>query len=235
MGIDVLLVGYFLKSEWADPTVTDTHHAIQQSPFKSAPRKDTDVVECQIPGEFSGKSKYVSLAEFRNELDKVDENKIFYERGSDRIDVTYRAGPDSGDLSMPVGFGGLNGWQFNPDEEGVDTVDSRIDSLVELVTNIATTTEPDVGLLMLFNDHGSGDAMLDSHEPSQHGLDALPFLLVLSQPWIEYCGGRDHVLEAPVYDVSELETGHILCQVKQRPSVNGCRYMHGFDHLFGAQ
>lgn len=86
---------------------------------------------------------------------------------------------------------------------------------------------------MLFNDHGAGDAMPDSHEPAQHGLEALPFLLVLSESWVDYCGGREHVLKTPVYDVSELDTGSILLQVKQRPSVNGCRYTKGYDHLFG--
>lgn len=97
----------------------------------------------------------------------------------------------------------------------------------------APAIDPDVAFLMLFNDHGAGDAMPDSHEPAQHGLEALPFLLVLSESWVDYCGGREHVLKTPVYDVSELDTGSILLQVKQRPSVNGCRYTKGYDHLFG--
>lgn len=232
MGIAVLLTGCFLKSDWSDSSVPDTHQAIQQSQFKSAPEKREDIVECQIPGEYSGASKCVSLSEFRKELDSVYENEIFYECRSDKIRVTYRTSPDIGDLSMPVGLGGLNGWQFDPDEVGLDAVDSRIKAMVELFTNVSAAIDPDIAFLMLRNDHGAGDAIPDSHEPTQHGLKALPFLMTLSEPWIDYCGGREHVLQTPVYNVSELETGSIFLQVKQRPSVNGCRYSQGFDHLF---
>ncbi|WP_408957458.1 hypothetical protein [Natrinema sp. 74] len=233
MGIAVLLIGCFLKSDWSESTVADSHQAIQKSQFKSAPEKATDVVECQKPGKYSDATKHVPLDEFTRELNEIGENEIFYRRESDKIDVTYRTGPDIGDLSMPVGFGGLNGWQFDPDEVGVAAVDSRIDALVEMFRYVATAIDPDVAFLTLFNDHGTGDAMLDSHEPSRHGLEALPFLLLLSEPWIDYCGGREHVVKTPVYDVSELETGSLLLRVKQRPSVDGCRYTQGFDHLFG--
>ena len=235
MGVAVLLIGCFLKSDWPNSTIPVAHQSVQQSQFNSAPEKPEDTVECRVPGEYAGARKHVSFAEFETELHDVDENDIFYEREADKICVTYRSSPNIGDLSMPVGIGGLNGWQFDPDKVGIDTVDSRVTALIEVFTNVATTIDPDVAFLMLFNDHGIGKAIVESREPDQHGLEALPFLMILSEPWIDYCGGRQHVLQTPVYDVSELSTGSIFLQVKQRPSADGCRYSQGFEHLLGEQ
>lgn len=231
--MSVFLIGSFYRSRWSTATLREAHQALQPTPFESAPERAPDVVECQIGPERVPDRDYRSFDEFVDELDRVDEGAVFYEYDPGTLQVTYRAGPAIGDMPMPVGFSGLTDRWFDPQQHGADAVEEHVTDLVEGFRRVATVVDPDLAVLLLFNDHGRAEAVPESHLPPDHGLEGLPFLLVLSEPWIEHCCGRDRILDAPVHETVPLDTGSILVRARARPALHGCNYEQGFAYLFG--
>lgn len=237
MGVDVFLIGTMLRDSWDETTVAAAHEALISADLEStADRKG--VVTCEITADADGYSSrgssYATVSEFTELLYDAKSGDIHYEFDSSRLRVTHRSSAEFGDLPMPVGLGGLGAYLFDPENSDEDTVARRTEKLYEAFVRLGEAIDPDVASLVLWNDHGRTDMMPGATTPSEHDMNALPWLLLLSEPWIDYCGGRDHVLEAPVYDVQPLDTGSILLRVKERPSVNGCRYDTGFDYLFNS-
>lgn len=237
MGISVFLIGTMLRDTWDSSTVAATHEALTSAGLESAQDRPEELVTCEITADEDGYSKRgqdnVTVAEFTERLYDAKSGDIHYGVESGRLKVTHRSSPEFGDLSMPVGFGGLDAHFFDPDSAGTDAVDRRVETLTDAFAAVATAIDPTVGSLLLWNDHGRSDMFPEVTTPAEHQMGALPWLLLLSEPWIAHCGGRDHVLETPVYDVRPLDTGSMLVRTTKHPDLNGCRYESGFTHLFG--
>lgn len=237
MGISVFLLGTVLKDSWDETTVTATHEALTGAGLESAPDRAGDGVMCQITADEDGYSsdgrRQASVAEFTERVYDAEAGEIHYQFASTRLRVTHRSSAEFGDLSMPVGFGGPNAHVFDPEYTNEETADQRSETLAEAFAAVASAIDPTVGSLMLWNDHGGSDMFPEVTDPSDHEMNALPWILLLSEPWIAHCGGREHVLDTPAYDVSSLETGSLLVRTTKRPDPDGCRNDTGFEHLFG--
>lgn len=235
MGVSVFLISAFYCPTWPSTPIADTHQALQQVGLKSAPDQPPEIVKYRPTSGSHSDTSFGSLDEFSDTVESTDSGDIFYQYDSAEIRVTFRSGPEIGTHPMPVGLGGPNAWWLDPEESGTKPVKHRLNTLSGAFIRLSTTLDPDVGYLMLFNDHSSAEPVPDSHRPSEHGMEALPFLLLLDESWIEYCGGRSHVLETPAYEIQSLDTGSIALRIKEQISVDGCHYTSGYDHLFSSE
>ncbi|MBO4249286.1 hypothetical protein IL252_15840 [Halomicrobium sp. IBSBa] len=235
MGVDVFLIGMMLRDSWDDTTVAAAHEALTSVGLKSTSDREgmiTYEITANEDGYSSSGRNQDTVSEFTQRLYEAKSGDIHYEFDSGRLRVTHRSSAEFGDCSMPVGLGGLSAHLFDPETSGDDVVARRTEKLYDAFVGLSEAIDPDVASLVLWNDHGRTDMIPEATTPSEHDMNALPWLLLLSEPWIDYCGGREHVLQAPVYDINVLDTGSILLRVQERPSVNGCRYESGFEHLF---
>ncbi|WP_058992440.1 hypothetical protein [Haloarcula sp. CBA1127] len=235
MGVDVFLIGPMLRDSWDDATVATAHEALTSVGIESTSDRDGEVA-CEITADEDGYSSsgtsYATIPEFTERLYNAKSGDIHYEFESERLRVTHRSSAEFGSCPIPVRLGGLNAHFFDTQNSDEDTVDRRTEKLYEVFYRLAEAIDPDVASLLLWNDHGRTDMIPEVTIPSEHDMNALPWLLLLSESWIDYCGGRERVRQAPVYDVRSLDTGSMILRVKERPSINGCRYDSGFDYLF---
>lgn len=133
---------------------------------------------------------------------------------------------------MPVGIGNVDAHYFDPEAVGDVAVAERVERFSDAFVEVANAIDPDAGYLTLHNDHSGMEAIPESTDPLDHGLETLPFMLALSEPWVEYCGGHDYVMDAPVYRTEALDTGGVVIQVTERPDLNGDAH-DGVEYFFG--
>lgn len=232
MGVSVFLLSAFYCAKWPSSPIADSHQVLQRAGLETASDRSPEMVEYRLTNSSISDTAYGSLGEFTETVESTGSGVIHYQYDSEEIHVTFRSGPEIGDHPMPVGLGGPNAKWLDPDESGSEAVERRIDMLYDVFVGLGSALDPDVGYLMLFNDHSAAEPVPESHIPSEHGMESLPFLLLLNDSWIGYCGGRSHVLETPVYELQTLDTGSIVLRIKEQISLDGCNYMTGYDHLF---
>lgn len=233
MGVSVSLINAFFCTEWPSAPITDTHGALTQAGLESAPDRPPETVRYRSSEGGVSEPTDGTIAEFADIVDAAGEGRLLYQYDSQQIRATFRSESATDDRPWPVGLGGPDGDWFDPNVHGEQTVADRLDTISDAFVRIANRIDPDFGYLMLFNDHGWAEALPKSHVPADHGIERLPYLLLLGESWIEYCGGRSHVLETPVYARQTLDTGSIVLRTKEQITPHGCGYTTGYDHLLG--
>jgi hypothetical protein len=229
MGTSVYLLGAFYKTSWDGSTIVSAHEAFERAGFASEPKRDPETVKYDnTTTDMVGREAIETAAE---NLAEGQQMEIRYDGGPDSISITYRAGPEVGDLPMPVGIGHLDAYYFDPEAVGDDAVTERVTRFSDAFIEVANAIDPAVGYLKLRNDHAGMEGIPRGTDPSEHGPEKLPFVLVLSESWVEHCGGHDHVMDAPVHRTQALNTGGIAIQVTERPDLNG-DYHDGAAYFF---
>lgn len=94
-------------------------------------------------------------------------------------------------------------------------VQAQVEALVNAFEALAEAVDPWVAVLAIMPD----GRKIPADHPPDHGIETLPFVTVFGSDFFEQFGGREHYLEAPVYETRSLATGHVLVRTRDKPIV----------------
>lgn len=251
MGVDIYLTGDFPGATVTKTTVADTIQELLNEGFTTNTDGPDELVQSYgIHGftEDSDSRQYLESGRSNHLdeiLDDVEDDQllkipVYYDNTS--FTLKFAFGPPIGNTDITVSIHGPDEWWFDGESEGEAVVTERCNNVVKLLTTLAATVDPEVGYITLFNDHSLGEELVATETPSDEqnragwnlNLEALPWVVLLGDTWIDACGGREHVLATPGVAVRELDTGHILGRLASNPaSVVGGTNGEAYEHLFG--
>lgn len=97
------------------------------------------------------------------------------------------------------------------------TYRTRIDEVLNLVANMVPVVDPEYVWSSVYKGHESYDRFVPDGEPIAENIENLSWITVMSSQVIEEFGGREYVLDTPAFRVQELDPGHIMIVLEERP------------------
>lgn len=164
-----------------------------------------------------------------------NEHATFEFRFSDAYRYKIYFSPTSGDLERPVWIRGPVDRAFDPERNSAEEVRRHTRMLVALFVRLSELLDPWFAFMHVSKDPPAG--VVPNDYPPEHGIEHLGWLSVFSPEWVDYFGGTDRVLQAPAYNVRQLETGSVLIQEWDTPSHRYQDRDHGsplstYEYLF---
>lgn len=120
---------------------------------------------------------------------------------------------DPVDDIAPVSIRGPGAWLDHTRQD--HDVEAQVEALVDAFEALAEALNPRVAVLAIMPD----GRKIPGDNPPEQGIEKLPFVTVFGADCFEQLGGREHVLEAPVYETRSLDTGGVLVRTRDMPIV----------------
>lgn len=216
MGDDSWLLGIVCFDAVGETTIKNTLEAFLQNGFTAEFGREQSIKE--VADRIRGESSSESVSDTKPpELDGSVE--VWYD-GEDEYDhsrhtytIDFHASEPADDIA-PVTITGPGAWIDHTRQD--HDVQAQAEALIDAFETLAEAIDPWVAVLAIVPD---GGRKIPSERPPDHGIENLPFVTVFGSEFVEFLGGREHVLSAPVYETRSLNTGGVLVWNRDMPIV----------------
>lgn len=107
--------------------------------------------------------------------------------------------------------------EVRPEQHTRDSVQERVDALVELTTELVALLDPEYVWGMLDAGPQPDEGRRPTERPIADSIETLDWLTVLGPELVEALGGYERVTNAPGWRVEELKSGHVLVVATDNP------------------
>ncbi|MFC3959934.1 hypothetical protein [Halovivax cerinus] len=140
------------------------------------------------------------------------------------------------ELAPVVHVDGITERAFESNEVSAEPARERAETVEEAVVALAEALDPWYLTVSIRHIDELMGLHPDEHPPNS-GLEELGWMTVFSEEWFPGFGGRDRVLDAPVWKAAELDTGAVFLRTDPvpghvRPDLSGDHEVSAYEYLF---